>query len=106
MSGDTWHDDTWHVTLGIRTCVIVTHVGHMASHVSTVCKVIDKIVGEEISLRKKSSQEEKKKRKEKERGKRKKKEGKGEKKERKEREKGRFVQFSSVLTIGTRQTKK
>ena len=30
MSGDTWNDDTCHVTHGMRTCVIVTHVGHMA----------------------------------------------------------------------------
>ena len=49
MSGETWHDDTCHVTHEIRTCVIVTHVGHMASHVSSVCKVRDKRVGEEIS---------------------------------------------------------
>ena len=51
------------MTHNIRTCVIVTHVGHMASHVSSVCKVRDKRVGEEISSRKKSSQEEKKERK-------------------------------------------
>ena len=50
----------------------------MASHVSSVCKVRDKRVGEEISLRKKSSQEEKKEIKEREKIKR-------EKKERKER---------------------
>ena len=44
MSGDIWHNDTCHVTHGMvhvsrvthcmRTCVLVTHVGHMASHVS------------------------------------------------------------------------
>ena len=53
----------------IRTCVIVTHVGHMESHAS-VCKVRDKRVGEEISSRKKSSQKEKKERKEREKRKR------------------------------------
>ena len=46
----------------------------MVSHVSSVCKVRDKRVGEEISLRKKSSQEEKKEIKEREKIKRERKE--------------------------------
>ena len=71
----------------------------MASHVSSVCKVRDKRVGEEISLRKKCSQEEKKEIKEREKRKR-------EKKERKEREEGRSMQFFDVPTIGTHRTKK
>ena len=48
----------------------MTHVGHMTSHFSSVCKVRDKRVGEEINLRKKSNQEEKKERKEREKRKR------------------------------------
>ena len=71
----------------------------MASHVSSVCKVRDKRVGEEISLRKKSNQEEKKEIKERDKRKR-------EKKERKGRDEGRSMQFSGVLTIGTCRTKK
>ena len=34
MSGDTWHEDTCHVTRGRELVAGETHVGHMASHVS------------------------------------------------------------------------
>ena len=34
MSGDTWHEDTCHVTRGSKLVSGETHAGHIASHVS------------------------------------------------------------------------
>ena len=34
MSGDTWHENTCHVTRGIELVARETHARHMESHVS------------------------------------------------------------------------
>ena len=48
MSGDTWHEDTCHVTRGSELVVGETHVGHMASHVS-ICMLGDWCMALEVT---------------------------------------------------------